>query len=79
MITVANCFDMVEVQSLRIALDSHGIGSFVPDETVATIAPYLFASKSGVRLQVTEEDAERAAEIIAEARRSRADDAPEIP
>lgn len=70
MTTVANCFNIVEVQSLRIALDAHGIESFVPDENMATVAPYMFTIGSGVRLQVAEEDAERATELIAEARRS---------
>ncbi len=68
MVTVANCFNIAEAQSLQIALDARGIESFVPDENVATAAPHLFATKSGVRLQVAEADAEAAKAIIARAR-----------
>jgi hypothetical protein len=71
MITVANCLNIGEALSLRIALDSHGIESFVPDENMATATPHLlFGSKSGVRVQVAEEDVERATTVIAEARSS---------
>lgn len=66
--TVANCFNFAEAQRLKIALDANGIDSFIPDENVAVAAPYMFATKSGVRLQVAEEDVERAEEVIKQMR-----------
>lgn len=67
MITVANCLDVSEALSLRIMLDAHGIESFVPDENMATATPHLlFGSKAGVRVQVEEENAERAKAVIEE-------------
>ena len=74
MTTVANCFNVVEAQRLQIVLDSNGIESFVPDSNSASIAPYLFSTKSGVRLQVDEKDAERAKSLIEEARESYRDE-----
>ncbi|MCP4848392.1 MAG: DUF2007 domain-containing protein [Verrucomicrobiaceae bacterium] len=62
--TVANCLNISQAQSIQIRLDANGIKSFIPDETVATVAPYLFATKSGVRVQVCEEDEERAKTLI---------------
>ena len=47
-------------------LDGNGIDSFIPDETVATVAPYLFATRSGVRVQVNECDETIAKELLEE-------------
>ena len=47
-------------------LDGNGIDSFIPDETVATVAPYLFATRSGVRVQVNECDEMRAKDLLEE-------------
>ncbi len=74
MTTVANCFNVVEAQRLQIVLDANGIESFVPDSNSASIAPYLFSTKSGVRLQVDEKDVERAKSLIEEARESYRDE-----
>ncbi len=47
-------------------LDANGIRSFIPDENVAIVAPYLFATKSGVRIQVFDEDETRAKSVISD-------------
>ncbi len=68
--TVANCLNISEAQSICIVLDASGIKSFIPDENVATAAPYLFATKSGVRVQVAVKDEVRAMEAISDAART---------
>jgi hypothetical protein len=69
MITIAECYDIQEVQHFQIALSAAGIDSFIPDEFTAQNAPWQFVgSSSGVRLQVADEDAARAQQIIQEAR-----------
>lgn len=65
MITVAECTNIDEALMLKSMLAGSGIEAFVPDEFTAQNAPpYMFAG-SGVRVQVKEEDAETAREIIA--------------
>ena len=69
MTTVAECYDIQEAQRLQMALDAADIPSFIPDEFTAQNAPWQFVgSSSGVRLQVAEEHAAKAREIIQEAR-----------
>jgi hypothetical protein len=69
MITVANCFDIQQAQRLQMALQAAGISSFIPDEFTAQNAPYQFTgSSSGVRLQVAENDAVKARQVIENAR-----------
>lgn len=65
--TVANCLNITEALRIRIILDASGISSFIPDENVATVAPYLFATKSGVRVQVAVKDEMQAIEAISDA------------
>ena len=65
--TVANCLNIIEAQRIRIILDASGISCFIPDENVATVAPYLFATKSGVRVQVAAKDEMLAIEAISDA------------
>ncbi len=70
MITVAQCFDVQQAQRLQMALQAADIPSFIPDEFTAQNAPWYFiGSGSGVRLQVAEEHAAEARQIIAEARK----------
>ena len=64
--TVANCLNMSQALRIQILLDSRGIKSFIPDEIIATVAPYLFATRSGVRIQVSEEDEKLAKSFIVE-------------
>ena len=65
MTTVANCFDVTEALRLKALLEAAGIAAFIPDETTASIAPHHFLTASGVRLQVPDERAEDAREILA--------------
>ena len=63
--TVANCLNLGEAQHFKTVLEAAGIPSFIPDEMSAGIAPHLFyTSGSGVRLQVADENADEAQEII---------------
>jgi hypothetical protein len=63
--TIANCPNIFEAHRLQTALEASGIPSFIPDETMAGIAPHYFlGSASGVRLQVAEEHEAEAQKII---------------
>ena len=66
MVTVARCGDIREAVRLRMALESHGIAAFIPDEYMASIDLPIFFTPSGVRVQVAEEDVEAAQRIIRE-------------
>ena len=63
--TVAACAEISEAQLIRSVLEGHGIEAVIPNEQTAEIAPpYLWAS-GGVKVQVADEDAEAAAEVLA--------------
>jgi hypothetical protein len=65
MVTVANCYDIHEAFRLQLALGAADIPSFIPDEATAQNVPYFFiGSGAGVRLQVAEEHAAAAQQII---------------
>ena len=64
MTTIANCLNLDEALGLKALLDSAGIPSFIPDENAASIAPHHFMTQAGVRLQVAEEQAEEARQLI---------------
>lgn len=64
--TIARCIDINQAQFIKMILEGSGIDSFIPDETVATVAPYLFATRSGVRVQVNECDEMRAKDLLEE-------------
>ncbi len=66
MTTIANCFDVNEALRLQVMLEAAGIPSFIPDETMAGIAPHHFQTNSGVRLQVADEHAVAAQKVVAE-------------
>ncbi|HXI82862.1 MAG TPA: DUF2007 domain-containing protein [Verrucomicrobiae bacterium] len=67
MITVARYGDVNEALQLKMALEASGIKAFVPDELTATNAPYRFLTDpSGVRVQVADEDAETARQMISD-------------
>jgi hypothetical protein len=63
MVTIANCFDIVEANRLKMALQSAGIPAFIPDEMTASIAPHFFTG-SGVRLQVADEYEAEARKVV---------------
>ena len=64
--TIARCNDINQALCIKMILDGNGIDSFIPDENVATVAPYLFATRSGVRVQVSERDEMIAKELLDE-------------
>ena len=66
MITIANFGTLMEAELLRLKLSSFGIEAFIPDELTASVAPHIFASKSGVRVQVLHKDLEQAGKVINE-------------
>jgi hypothetical protein len=75
MVTVANCYDIHEAFRLQLALGAADIPSFIPDEATAQNVPYFFiGSGAGVRLQVAEEHAAEAQQIINSNR-----EVPEVP
>ena len=67
MTTVATCSDISEAQLLKSLLDDAGIVASLPEEFTANSAPHLVFA-SGLRLQVADEDAAAARQIIAEVR-----------
>jgi hypothetical protein len=67
MITIANFGSLMEAELLKLKLASFGIDAFIPDELTSGVAPHIFATKSGVRVQVAPEDACRAKEVMTSA------------
>jgi Putative prokaryotic signal transducing protein len=69
MVTIARCSDLNQALSFKMALEAAGITAFIPDEISASTTPYVFfGSAGGVRVQVADEDAEKAERIIQELR-----------
>ena len=69
MITVANYYNIHEALRLQMILGTADIPSFIPDEVTAQNAPYVFlGSEAGVRVQVAEEHASEARQIIVNSR-----------
>ena len=64
--TVANLGTIQEAQRLKMLLGSAGIEAFIPDEISASLTPYLFMGKTGVRLQVVDDAEEEEARKIIE-------------
>ena len=62
--TIANLGTIQEAQDIKLQLASAGIEAFIPDEISAGVAPHLFMTKDGVRLQVAEADEVDAIKII---------------
>ncbi len=63
--TIATVAEIAEAQLIRSVLEGHGITAVIPDEQTAEIAPpYLWAT-GGIRVQVAEEDAATAREVLA--------------
>jgi Putative prokaryotic signal transducing protein len=64
MVTIRTCFSLPEAQVIQSHLLGSGIEAFLPDEL--TVQNYWLWTNAigGVRVQVLEEDAERAEEIL---------------
>ncbi len=65
LVTVATFGSVVEAELAKERLANAGIPALVADEAAGGVMPYL-ASSSGVRVQVAQENADRAREILAE-------------
>jgi len=64
LITVAVFTTGTQAHMARIALEDAGIACFIADENVATVNWLWTAAVGGIKLQVIEPDAPRAAEIL---------------
>lgn len=60
--TLTSFADLMEAQLLRSRLESSGIPAFVRDENMSALAAYAIG---GVRVEVADEDFERAAAMLA--------------
>ena len=62
--TIANFGTLMEAELLKLKLASCGIDAFIPDELTAGVAPHIFATRSGIRVQVADSDFENAKELM---------------
>lgn len=66
MVTIRTCYSLPEAQVVQSHLEGSGIEAFLPDEMTVQ-NNWLWANAiGGVRVQVMEEDAERAVEVLSE-------------
>ena len=65
MTTIATCTLLVEAQLIRATLESSGLTVEIPDESTVGTAPHLALPLGGIRVQVADQDAPRAREILA--------------
>ncbi len=66
MTTIVTCSNIAEAELLKSLLDDSGIAAYLPEELTANSAPQLVFG-SGIRVQVEDEDAEKARGVIAAA------------
>lgn len=85
-VTVARFSDLNIALVCASMLREHGITAFLPDEALTSVLPFPaefnmgFRSKQGaIRLQVAQEDADRAAELLESEERFDCDDEPTEP
>lgn len=64
LVTVATFGEAIKAQLCRAKLTASGIRSFLPDEHVSTLNPHYMAASSGIRVQVRQEDAARAMDVL---------------
>lgn len=64
--TVARFATLEQAQTAKLNLGAAGIEAFIPDEMSAGLVPMFFLSKPGIRLQVGQEDEQRAKSILEE-------------
>lgn len=64
LVTVAAFDHPYRAQFARMRLDAEGIESFLLDENIVTMNPMFAVGVGGIKLQVRESDAARAAEIL---------------
>jgi len=66
MTTIATCSNLAEAELLKSLLGDSGITAFLPEENTASSAPHLLFA-SGLRVQVEDEDAAEARQVLAAA------------
>jgi hypothetical protein len=76
-VTVRSCFDAIEAQLCGNVLAAQGIDYYIMNQNTNTLGPY--AGFSRVEVQVREEDARRAAELLARFQADPLDVEPEEP
>ena len=64
MISIYTTPNAAEAQQIASMLKAHGIEAFLPDDMVSNIAPHHLIATGGVAVQVAEENAKRARELI---------------
>lgn len=74
--TIANFPDLASAQVASAMLAAEGIDSTIPDENLAGIDWRMTAALHGIRLQVSDEDAERAKELLSESHEPETVEAP---
>ncbi|MCE0522965.1 MAG: DUF2007 domain-containing protein [Methylacidiphilales bacterium] len=75
MVTIRTCYSLPEAQVVQSHLEGSGIKAFLPDELTVQNNWLWTNAIGGVRVQVLEEDAERASEILDEASAENEDEA----
>ena len=54
--TIAQYGTLREAKLFKMKLSSCGIDAFIPDELIAGLASHIFATRSGIRVQVADTD-----------------------
>ena len=66
LITIKRFDTAIEAHIIKNKLESEGIPSYVMDENIVTLNPLLNFAVGGVRLQINQEDTEKATAILTE-------------
>jgi len=65
-VTVATSYNPYDLYPLKVSLENNGIQCFIKDEHTIQANPLLANAIGGVKLQVLEEDVEKASELLKE-------------
>jgi hypothetical protein len=65
-VTVATSYNPYDLYPLKISLENNGIQCFIKDEHTIQANPLLANAIGGVKLQVLEEDVQKAVELLKE-------------
>ncbi len=64
LVTVAAFADVAEAELAKERLELEGVLAFVADAQTSGVMPFLTSATGGVRVQVKQEDVEKAKEIL---------------